>query len=63
MLSLAVVSARGGIETCMPRASLQSVVGQRKGVVWGVCVQEEVGRDGLSVLYLAWPVMFILLLT
>uniref|UniRef100_A0A8C9NB28 non-specific serine/threonine protein kinase n=1 Tax=Serinus canaria TaxID=9135 RepID=A0A8C9NB28_SERCA len=39
--------------------SPQSAAGQRKGgVVCGVCVKGEAGRDGLSLLYLAWPVIF-----
>lgn len=51
-------SARGGRETCMPRVSPQGVVGQRKGVLHGVCVKREVGRDELPVLHLAWPATF-----
>lgn len=43
-----VLSARRGRETCMPRVSLQSGVGQRKGVVYGVCVKGEVGRVVIS---------------
>lgn len=52
------VSARGGRETFVPRVSPQSVVGQRKGVLCGVCVKGEAGRDELPVLFLAWPVTF-----